>query len=194
MAAQNPQILRRSATGTIREVDTSRERSDRNENPDQDPVEDEESFFLDDNEIHEALSTIDFDYIFKRVLDMFCIDYYDVDCDSDLIMRKFEYVFIIMPHESEEKKEEQKRIVTELDCLKIANGNMMEYIKDPMNKFPEMERSPLKSRTMKFGIPPEFFQLLEEAKHHLLEQASSNFDQSNLMLETNQSALKNTRE
>ena len=57
---------------------------------------------LDEEDIQEAMELVDFDYIFKRVLDLFNINYYDVDCDSDLILRKFEYVFTVMPVDTEE--------------------------------------------------------------------------------------------
>lgn len=40
----------------------------------------------------------------------------------------------------------------------------MQYIREPRNQFPEMDTSPLKKIDPNFGIPEEFFELLEEAR------------------------------
>lgn len=56
------------------------------------------SNILTEDEIIDACGKlINFDYIVKRTLDLFQINYYDVDCDANFIFQKLEYVFTQMP-------------------------------------------------------------------------------------------------
>ena len=45
--------------------------------------------------------SVDFNYILKRVLDIYEVNYYDVDLDSYLLFRKMNYIFTEMPPETE---------------------------------------------------------------------------------------------
>ena len=45
--------------------------------------------------------SVDFNYILKRVLDIYEVNYYDVDLDSYLLFRKMNYIFTEIPPETE---------------------------------------------------------------------------------------------
>lgn len=130
---------------------------------------------MTDEEINEAAGKfIDFNFVFKRALALFDIEYANVDHDGDLILNKLDYVFTKMPTATDEEAKEQERIKLEIQALKLANTNFMQYLREPRNRFPEMSVSPLRKVDEKLGVPHEYFELLEEAKQALQKQASFN--------------------
>lgn len=70
---------------------------------------------------------IDFDAILKRTLDLFQINYYDVDGDQNLIFEKLDYMFTQMPtgDGDNQEQQEQQRTKFEIQVLKLANINFM---------------------------------------------------------------------
>lgn len=103
--------------------------------------------------------SFDFDYILRRVFDLFVIKYQDIDYDSFLMYKKMNYFFMDMPPINEKECEEKERIIFEIEALKLANSNFMDYIREPGNIFDEMHKgkSPLKHENFEFGVPKEYF-------------------------------------
>ena len=61
---------------------------------------------MTEEEIEEATKqSVDLAYFLKRVFDLFEIDYYNVDCDSELVLRKMMYVFQEMPPVTQKEQE-----------------------------------------------------------------------------------------
>jgi hypothetical protein len=83
----------------------------------------------------QAIETIDCDQIVKQVLDLFEINYQQIDGDADFILSKMKYVFEKKPPVDEAKK----KVQFEIECLKKANATFMNYIWDPRNRFSQME-------------------------------------------------------
>lgn len=52
---------------------------------------------LTKDEIEQAIDIVSLDNVFKRVLILFDFDYFSVDSDLDLIMRKLKFAFIKEP-------------------------------------------------------------------------------------------------
>lgn len=120
---------------------------------------------LSEQETRKAMAEVDFSEIFQQVLQMFDINYYVVDCDSDLMLKKLEYVFTRMPPINDKQRE----IEFEINCIKTANGKFMDFIRCSTNKFDDMEVSPLENEDPYYAVPQEFRDILEETRKYMRE-------------------------
>lgn len=100
----------------------------------------------------EIFSTIHYDSIVVQVFDLFNLNYFELDGDSQLLLRKLNYVFTQMPTKSQEQSDNLK----ELECLQEANKEFMKFIVESRKQFQELQSSPLKSREFHFQMPIEF--------------------------------------
>lgn len=80
---------------------------------------------LDSEEVMEALHKVDLDTINKETLTLFNINIYLVDGDWELVMRKFEYQFMIAPPIDDAQKDEQETLRFSLNVLTESHTEMM---------------------------------------------------------------------
>lgn len=51
-----------------------------------------------------------------------------------------------------------------MECLTEAHNQMLFYIQDPNNRYPEMEMNPISSQDVICGIPPLFYDIENEIR------------------------------